>query len=105
MRRTAKKLRTTSVVLNFFIQADRLGISSAEGCISSTRQSRYCISSHLQVCIKICRLDDIQLLAKLMICNSCGIDDIQGSALIVALRANGFIFLFLTKFFRKYLHC
>ena len=28
MRRTAKKLRTTEVVLNFFIQADRLGISS-----------------------------------------------------------------------------
>ena len=30
----------------------------------------------------LCRLDDIQLLSKLMICNSCGIDDIQCFALI-----------------------
>ena len=29
-----------------------------------------------------CRLDDIQLLSKLMICNSFGIDDVQGFALI-----------------------
>ena len=33
--------------------------------------------------VYFCRLDDIQLLAKLMICNSCGIDDIQCYALIL----------------------
>ena len=77
MRRTAKKLRTSIEVLNFFIQADRLGISS--------RFSVYiikCDKSHLYLIIPLgvysCRLDDIQLLTKLMIYDSCGIDDIQG---------------------------
>ncbi len=81
MRRTAKKLRTSIEVLNFFIQADRLGISS--------RFSVYiikCDKSHLYLItplgVHFCRLDDIQLLTKLMICNSCGIDDIQCFALI-----------------------
>ena len=44
--------------------------------------------------VYFCRLDDIQLLAKLMICNSYGIDDIQGFALIFLTPAPNFKILF-----------
>ena len=51
-------------------------IITTQSCISSTRRCRV-VSHHTFRCaLKICRLDDIQLLTKLMICNSCGIDDI-----------------------------
>ena len=78
---TSKKLRTSIEVLNFFIQADRLGISSRVS-VYIIKGGNAALVSHHTVGVYLCRLDDIQLLAKLMICNSCGIDDIQGSALI-----------------------
>ena len=81
MRHTAKKLRTSIEVLNFFIQSDRLGISSRFSVFITK-----CDKSHLYLItplgVYLCRLDDIQLLAKLMVCNSCGIDNIQCLALI-----------------------
>ena len=60
---------------DFFIQADRLGISS--------RISVYIIAVgvyHHTKCV-FCRLDDIQNFV-LMICNSNGIDDMHGFAVI-----------------------
>ena len=63
MRHTSKKIRTSYEVLIFFIQADRLGISS--------RFSVYIIAEgvyHHTKCV-FCRLDDIQNCV-LMICNS-----------------------------------
>ena len=51
-------------------------IITTQSCISSPKA--YIITRS----VYLCRLDDIQLLSKLMICNSCGIDDIQCSALI-----------------------
>ena len=59
--------------LDFFIQADRLGISSTRHC--------RVVSHHTIGVYKKCRLDDIQNCV-LMICNSYGIDEIQGFALI-----------------------
>ncbi len=61
----------------FFIQADRLGISSRRSRVYHRRRR---ISSHLQVCISVGLM--IYKTKVLMICNSCGIDDIQCSALI-----------------------
>ena len=90
MRRTAKKflfLRTGIFLSN----PTGLAYHHASACISSTRHSRV-VSHHTFRC-EYCRLDDMQLLTKLMICNSYGIDDMQGYALIVALRANGLTFV------------
>ena len=68
---------------DFFIQADRLGISSRVS-VYLINNGKAVIVYHHTAGVYFCRLDDIQLLAKLMICNSFGIDDIQGSALIFA---------------------
>ena len=59
----------------FFYPSRRLGISSPREvrCISSARRA---VSHHASACILL-RLDDIQRLPPLMICNSYGIDDIH----------------------------
>ena len=57
----------------FFIHCESNGILSTRRCRVVSHHTFRCV-------LKICRLDDIQLLAKLMICNSCGIDDIQRQA-------------------------
>ena len=63
-------------LVGFFIQADRLGISSArQGCISSARLCR--VVSHHTEGVHLCRLDDIQNYV-LMIYNFYEIDDIHG---------------------------
>ena len=68
MRRTAKKLRTSKEVLNFFIQADRLGISSRVS-VYIINNGNAVIVSHHTVGVYLCLLDDIQNFV-LMICNS-----------------------------------
>ena len=64
----AKKLRTSSAVLNFFIQADRLGISSRVS-VHIINNGNAVVVSHHTAGVYFCRLDDIQNFV-LMICNS-----------------------------------
>ncbi len=83
----------------FFIQADRLGISSTRfaSCISPRREA--CISSapkglyeNPPAGVHLCRLDDIQSFG-LMIYNSCGIDDIHAYG-VIRMRGCGKLLLF-----------
>ena len=68
-------------VLFLFIQAAGLAYHrrAKRGAYHQGRRAAL-VSHHAQACISL-RLDDIQHFV-LMICNSCGIDDIQGCALI-----------------------
>ena len=66
--------------MSFFIQADRLGISSRFSVYIIKGGDAVVVSHHTEG-VYICRLDDIQNFV-LMICNSYGIDDIQCYALI-----------------------
>ena len=55
-------------------------IITTQSCISSPKA--YIITRS----VYLCRLDDIQLLSRLMICNSCGIDDIHAFGVMCASR-------------------
>ena len=75
---------------SFFIQADRLGISSAVRLHLINTAKPCCISSHRRcVC---CRLDDMQCFA-LMICNLCEVDDIQLLAKLMIYNAHALIII------------
>ena len=75
---TVSTKKCKSKDLHFFIHCESNGISSAVRLYIITR-SVYIINRRLH---KRFRNDDIQRLAPLMICNSNGIDDIHGSAVI-----------------------
>ena len=66
---------------DFFIHCESNGISSRVSVYIINTALPCCISSHRRCVSKIFRNDDIQNFV-LMICNSCGIDDIQCFALI-----------------------
>ena len=72
--------KSRSLERDFFIRCESHGISSAVRLYIITR-SVYIINRRLQ---KRFRNDDIQRLALLMICNSNGIDDMHGFAVIFA---------------------
>ena len=75
---TVSTKKCKSKDLHFFIHCESNGISSAVRLYIITR-SVYIINRRLH---KRFRNDDIQRLVPLMICNSNGIDDIHGSAVI-----------------------
>ena len=77
---SSKKQRTSKEVLCFLSKPTGLVYHQPERAVYHCRtRAVYIITQS----VYFCRLDDIQLLAKLMICNSCGIDDIQCFALIL----------------------
>ncbi|MBR6765309.1 MAG: hypothetical protein IKM06_02365, partial [Clostridia bacterium] len=67
--------------LSFFIQADRLGISSRRSRVYHQHGKAVLYLITPKVCIKNCRLDDMQPCG-LMICNDFVVDDMQGFALM-----------------------
>jgi len=72
---TKKELLATKS--SFFVYPSRrLGISSRRSRLYHQGRRAALVSHHASACISL-RLDDIQCFA-LMICNSFGIDDIQG---------------------------
>ena len=75
--------KSRSIVLLFCYPSRRLGISSDVSRYIIKGGVAAFVSHHALACILL-RLDDIQNFV-LMICNSCGIDDIQGFALIFKL--------------------
>ena len=65
-----RQKRTKRLLRSFFIHCESNGISTTRQCRVVYHQSVRTVYHHALACIKTFRNDDIQLLTKLMICNS-----------------------------------